>query len=447
MSVVWADSLGSPPRAHPRRRGTPAAAAPCRVAILGFGNVGRSLARLIARSPVDGILLTRIANRDIDRKRVDWLPPSIGWSDSLHDAVHARDVDLVVELLGGLEPALTCIREALASGKSVVTANKQVMARHGAALFDLAAKSGAELRCEGAAGGAVPIVRALAESLRADRVTRIAAVLNGTSNFVLERRASGASLADAVEQAQALGIAEADPSADLDGDDAAAKLALLSLFAFGARVDPAAVPRASVRAIRRADFALAQRLGLVLKPVAYIARGPENHAVDAWSGPALVARSSPLASVQGARNAIIVSGEHSGETILAGEGAGGEPTAVAVLSDVMSIARGGCWRPPVVAKGVAACQAPVLPHVVRLAVPSRADGVPPVVAGLHAHGLQVGQVMTLAGDARAAHVALGVDACRTADVRRALGAMQTSVAFQGAAVMPILTGDTDVGRV
>lgn len=443
MSVIWSDRLVSPPPAAPGRRRRTAAVAPTRVAILGFGTIGRALATLIAHSPACGVSLGRIANRGIERKRVDWIAASVQWSESLDEAVHATDVDIVVELLGGIEPALTCISEALIAGKSVVTANKQVMARHGAALFDLAHEHGVELRCEGAAGGVVPIVRALAEGLRADRIAQFTAVLNGTSNFVLERRARGITLDAAVAEAQNAGIAEANPDADLEGHDAAAKIALLSLFAFGAAIDPESVPRGSIVGIEEADFALAQRLGFALKPVAYAARSAIG--VDAFTGPALVSLGSPLAGCHGARNAIVVKGQHSGDTVLAGEGAGGDPTAVAVLSDVLSIAQRGHWQPPVVLPTPIACEAPYLPQVVRLELFNRHEGLPSVIAGLHAYGVRVCEVITLAGDVRAAHVALKLEPCRTIDVQRALAEIERSVPFRArAAVLPCFAGAVDV---
>jgi homoserine dehydrogenase len=417
--------------------GSPRLSGPCRVAIVGFGTVGRSVARLIARAPSCGVELIAICNRRIDEKRVAWLPGAIRWTDSIEHTVCAADVDVVIELMGGIEPALTCIRGAIARGKSVVTANKQVIARYGPDLFALAAHNGVDLRCEAAAGGAVPIVRALAESLRGDSVTALTAVLNGTSNFVLERVAGGVAVDEAVRQAQALGITEADPSTDLDGDDAAAKVALLSMFAFGTSLDPAAMPRASVRTIARADFALARRIGLALKAIAHVRRrDPE---IDAWVGPALVAAASPLAGATGARNAVVVEAQHSGETILAGEGAGGDPTAVAVLSDVLSIAGGGAWRPPAVRRA-SVCREPRVPHFVRLTVANR-DGVPAAIACLHRADLRVASVITLDAEKGLTQVALGVECCRASDIRAALEPIAAVCSGTGA-VLPVFSQTT-----
>jgi homoserine dehydrogenase len=354
---------------------------------------------------------------------VSWLPDRIRWTDSIEDTVLAPDVDVVVELMGGLEPALTCIRSALSAGKPVVTANKQVVAHHGAALFALAARAGVELRCEAAAGGAVPIVRALAESLRADRVRALTAVLNGTSNFVLERLERGARLDEAIAEAQALGFAEADPSADLDGDDAAAKLALLSMFAFGASIDPAAIPRTSIRALGAPDFALARRAGLTLKSIAYV--GNRGSGTEAWVGPALVAPASPLATTTRARNVVVVTADHSGQTVLAGEGAGGDPTAVAVLSDVLSIAARGSWRPPSVSASWARCDEPHVPYYLRVTLFNRAESLPSAIASLHRAGVAVDHVATLEADGQSTHLGLGLRPSAATAIRDAAAMVGT----------------------
>jgi homoserine dehydrogenase len=411
------------------------------VAILGFGTVGRALAKLIGDAPQCGVTLTRIVNREIERKRVEWVPDTVQWSEALDDAVRATDVDVVVELLGGIEPAYSCIRAALQAGKPVVTANKQVMAHHGVELFAIARRARVALQCEAAAGGAMPIVRALAESLRADRITRFAGVLNGTSNYVLERRAAGVALQDAVRDAQRAGLAEANPDRDLDGHDAAAKLALLSMFGFGVAIDPGSIGRRSIATIDRHDFVLAQQLGLAIKPVAYAARSIDGF--EAWTGPALVPLTSPLAAVSGARNAFIVSADHSGETVFAGEGAGGEPTAVTVLSDVLSAAHRGRCQPPLVNHTAVLCEDPAVAHLVRLEMFDRTVALPAAISRLHRHQLSVSNVMTVSGDS--GHVALRLLPCRTRQVDEALSTIVSDVPLRGRpAILPMLCGDPDV---
>jgi len=219
-----------PPVSHSR---------PSRIALLGFGTVGAAVARrLTGPEAVRGLQLTHIVDRRADHKRARFAPEGVVWASTL-DEILEGDIDIVVEAIGGLEPATDWIRRALTAGKSVVTANKQVIARDGIALWTLAARHGRQLRFEAAVGGAMPIVRAISDGLAGDRITRIVGILNGTTNAVLSRmEAVGCSLDQALADARSRGYAEADPSGDLDGDDARAKLAILCALAFGLRVDP-----------------------------------------------------------------------------------------------------------------------------------------------------------------------------------------------------------------
>src|SRR6185436_8521256 len=212
----------------------------CRIALLGFGTVGSAVARRLTSGPTQ-FQLTHILDRRAAGKRLALPATDVVWTTRIEDVLES-DADVVVELVGGVEPAADWIRSALLAGKSVVTANKQVMARHGAALLTLAARQGRQLRFEAAVGGAMPIVRTIGDGLAGDRITRIVAILNGTTNAVLScMEASGCSLDDALADARVRGFAEADPSADLDGDDAAAKLAILCQLAFGLRVEPSQI--------------------------------------------------------------------------------------------------------------------------------------------------------------------------------------------------------------
>jgi len=213
----------------------------CRTAILGFGTVGSAVARRLITDRQE-FQLTRILDRRAAAKREAFAAPLVAWTTAIDDVL-SSDADVVVEAIGGVEPAAEWIRAALNAGKSVVTANKQLMARHGDALLRLAARQGRQLRFEAAVGGAMPIVRAIGDGLAGDRLTRIVAILNGTTNAVLSRmETSGCSMADALDEARARGYAEADPSADLDGLDAAAKLAIVCGLAFGLHVDPSQIP-------------------------------------------------------------------------------------------------------------------------------------------------------------------------------------------------------------
>lgn len=314
----------------------------CRIALLGFGTVGTAVAhRLTSVDPVRGLQLTHIFDRRAHSKRhaLPGRPTSITWTARIEDVL-SSEVDVVVEAVGGIEPAADWIRTALLAGKSVVTANKQVIARQGAALATLAARQGRQLRFEAAVGGAMPIVRAVGDGLAGDRLTRIVAILNGTTNAVLSRmEAVGCSMEDAVRDAQARGFAEADPSVDLDGLDARAKLSILCALAFGLRVNPDAIETRSAATLGSADVAEARRTGGVIRQLAFADYDREHSALTAWVAPVAVSSGSIFGSTTGARNAAVITGAHSGDICVSGAGAGGDATAVAIISDVVAIAR------------------------------------------------------------------------------------------------------------
>ena len=313
----------------------------CRIAILGFGTVGAAVARRLAGPDgVRGLELTHICDRRADSKRGALREQSgVAWTTSVDDVL-SSDADVIVETIGGLDPAVDWIRRALLAGKSVVTANKQVIARDGQALLTLAARQGRQLRFEAAVGGAMPIVRAIGDGLAGDRITRIVAILNGTTNAVLSRmEETGCALEDAVRAARARGYAEADPSTDLDGDDARAKLAILCALAFGLRVDPAQIPGASASGITPGDVAAARRRGMAIRQIAHAEYERKTSTLTAWVAPVDVPRDSIFGRTTGAQNAAVITGEHSGETGIFGAGAGGDATAVAILGDIRAIAR------------------------------------------------------------------------------------------------------------
>jgi len=309
----------------------------CRIALLGFGTVGSAVARRLASAARD-FQLTHVLDRRAAVKRAALTAPGVAWTTRIEDVLES-DADIVVEAIGGLDPAADWIRAALLAGKSVVTANKQVMARHGAVLRPLAARQGRQLRFEAAVGGAMPIVRAIADGLAGDRITSIEAILNGTTNAVLSRmEARGCSMDEALADARALGLAEADPSADLDGDDAAAKLAILCALAFGLHVDPVQIDVRSSAGVTSRDLARAHAAGATVRQLAHAAFDRSTSTLTACVAPATVPAGSIFATTVGPRNAAIITGEHSGETVLCGTGAGGDATAVAVLSDLAAIA-------------------------------------------------------------------------------------------------------------
>jgi len=313
---------------------------PVRVGLLGCGNVGGALVRLVdehadvisARAGV-GIEITKVVVRDLGRDRDVKLPADRFTSDA--DAV-ARDpdIDVVVEVMGGVEPARTLITAALRAAKPVVTANKELIARHGPELFAVAAESGVDLLFEASVAGGIPLMRPLRESLAGDRIRRVMGIVNGTTNYILTRMAeAGSTFADALAEAQDLGYAEADPTADVEGHDAAAKAAIIATIAFGARVSPDDVYTEGITAVTADDIASAETLGYVVKLLA-VAEEREG-AIAVRVHPAMVPKRHPLASVRESFNAVFIEGDAVGELMLYGRGAGGGPTASAVLGDLV----------------------------------------------------------------------------------------------------------------
>jgi homoserine dehydrogenase len=316
-----------------------------RVALLGFGTVGSAFARRLTssrssflRSNSQPFVLTHIFDRRADEKRRSFATPSpLVWTSRI-DHILQSSADVVVEAIGGVDPAREWVRDALIAGKSVVTANKQLVAHHGPELWKLAERQGRQLRFEAAVGGAMPILRAI-DGLAGDRVTRIVGILNGTANAVLSRMERGGSLDDALADARRRGYAEADPSADLRGDDARAKLAILCALAFGVRVDPGEIPARTIEDVDANAFAAARRERGTIRQLAHAAFDWRRGALDAWVAPVVVPRDSIFGRAAGPQNAAVITGEHAGDIEMSGAGAGGDATAVALLSDVAAIAR------------------------------------------------------------------------------------------------------------
>jgi homoserine dehydrogenase len=317
-------------------------AARCRVGILGFGTVGSAIARrLTGPDSIPLLELTHISDRRAREKRARQPEPiaNLAWTDRVDDLL-ASDIDIVVEAIGGAEPAVDHVRASLLAGKSVVTANKQIIAHHGPALLALAERQGRQLRYEAAVGGAMPIVRAVGEGMAGDRVTRIVAILNGTSNAVLSQMdETGCPIDEAIADACARGYAEADPAADLDGVDAAAKLAILCAIGFGLRVAPSQIETRSTARLGPADFQEARLRGGTIRQIAHAEYEPERRALTAWVAPTFVARGALFARMTGPQNAAVVTGRYAGDITLTGIGAGGDATAAAAIADLAIIAR------------------------------------------------------------------------------------------------------------
>jgi homoserine dehydrogenase len=319
---------------------------PLRVALLGCGVVGSEVARLLVTHAGDlasrvgrPLELAGIAVRRPGRSRDLPVDPALFTTDA-EALVRRPDVDVVVEVIGGIEPARGLILAALENGASVVTANKALLAEDGATLFEAAEKHAADLYYEAAVAGAIPLLRPLRESLAGDRVRRVLGIVNGTTNFILTRMTeSGAGFADALEEAQALGYAEADPTADVEGFDAAAKAAILAALAFHTRVTAGDVHREGITEVTASDVASARAMGCVIKLLAIAEVSDDGTGVGVRAHPAMIPLTHPLASVREAFNAVFVECEAAGELMFYGRGAGGSPTASAVLGDVVAVAR------------------------------------------------------------------------------------------------------------
>jgi homoserine dehydrogenase len=315
-----------------------------KVALLGCGNVGSEVYRLLGDQAGDlearigaPLEVAGVAIRRPGRSRSVPVDPGLITTDAM-GLVSRPDVDIVVEVIGGIEPARTLLTTALRAGKAVVSANKALLAEDGQALHEAARAGGADLYYEASVAGAIPLLRPLRESLAGDAVRQVLGIVNGTTNYILDQMdTSGAGFADALEEAQALGYAEPDPTADVEGFDAAAKAAILAGLAFHTRVAAADVHREGITGVTPADIASARALGHVVKLLAICERGKGGVSVRVH--PAMIPRTHPLAGVREAYNAVFVEAEFAGRLMFYGAGAGGVPTASAVLGDIVAVAR------------------------------------------------------------------------------------------------------------
>jgi len=338
MGLSLRDTLIDEPakRPHSRARLEPLPSI-CKVAILGFGTVGKAVTELLCCSPSLQLRLTHIYNRNVDRKRVPWVPSQVRWTDNF-DEILASDVDVIVELVGGVRPAGDWVRQALCAGKSVVTANKHLIATEGDELLELARKANQRLLYGASVAGGVPVLCGLEQGLAGEKLFRLTGVLNGTCNYILSQMQNEVvSFTTALARAQELGYAEADPSHDLGGFDASCKLAILARVGFGAQLRPQDAYSRSIEGVEAVDFECARKLGCTIRQVSLAElRGTQLYAAVQ---PALVPLASPLAQVKDNQNVLITAGVHGGETVFSGRGAGGGPTSVAVVSDLVSISR------------------------------------------------------------------------------------------------------------
>lgn len=320
-----------------------------RLGLIGFGTVGGALVDLLNEQHDDvadltglDLAVSRIAVRDLSKPRSHDVGHAV-LTDNVDDVIHADDVDLIVELVGGVEAARVWVASSLSAGKSVVTGNKALLAEHGRELFDLARENNVELLFEASVAGGIPLMRALQYSLRGEPITRVMGIVNGTTNYMLSAMTdAGADYGDVLTEAQRLGYAEADPTADVEGHDAQAKAAIIATVAFGAAVTAADVPVRGISDVTAADIENAKALGYVIKLLAVVERvgSVPPYQISARVHPTMVPFAHPLATVGGSFNAVFIEGGAVGELMLYGRGAGGRPTASAVLGDVISAASG-----------------------------------------------------------------------------------------------------------
>jgi homoserine dehydrogenase len=375
-----AQSRSSTTKAAKKARG---AGKKLKIGLIGFGTVGRSVAKILCQDASGPLQLTHICNRNIEKKKIAGLPAQIRWTSNPDDVL-GSDVDVVLELVGGLEPAGDWVRKALRAGKSVVTANKLLICESGPELVDLARKMGKRIEFGASVAGGIPAIIGIQEGLAGDRLYKIAGILNGTCNYILTKmEATGASFREALKEAQDLGYAEADPSADVDGIDARAKLVILTQAGLRLRVRSEQILARTISTIESVDFVYARDLDCAIRQISLAQKDtPQGARLSAAVQPALIPSASLMAHAQGSQNIVTVTGEFGGRVIFSGYGAGGDPTAVAVISDLYAIAR-STGAPPELFPGAGETPESVsgdftVPHYLRFVVRDR----PGIVAAL-----------------------------------------------------------------
>ena len=395
---------------------------PLRIALFGFGTVGSSVARILVESKPQGLQLTHVFNRGVSRKRVPWAPAGLVWSEDA-DAVLASDVDVIVELVGGLDPAGAWIRRALEAGKSVVTANKKLIAYHGIDLERLAASKGGHLKYGAAVAGGIPVIPGLEQGLAGDRIERMEGILNGTCNFILSKMDEGAEYSAVLAEAQAKGYAEADPTEDVGGFDARAKLAILMRLALRVVVDPEEIVPQPITAVSAVDFSYARILGCTIRQVARAQQVKGR--VAATVGPMLVDLRSPLAWSRGTENMVVLTGHYGGDVVFSGHGAGGHPTAVAVVSDLLALAHDSrrVEIPSTPARLGAEFE---VPHYIRFTVVDRPGIVSEITGALAKERINIRAIVQKPGyPQHALPFVVTVEPCKSSAMQRALAAFRT----------------------
>ncbi len=397
-----------------------------KIALAGFGTVGRSVAKLLTKEGDGSLVLTHIFNRNIARKKIKGLSPSIRWTEKIDDLL-SSDADVFVELMGGIEPAGEWIEKALRAGKSVVTANKLLIAERGPELLKLAQERGQRLEFGASVAGGIPAILGIQEGLAGDRLHKIAGILNGTCNYILTKmEANGASFPAALKEAQELGFAEADPKDDVEGYDARAKLVILTQAGLRARVRSEQIACRPVYLIEAIDFVYAHDLNCTIRQISLAAKDCSNGLrISAAVQPALIPLSSLMAHVQGSKNLVTATGEFSGQMVFSGFGAGGDPTAVAVVSDLHAIARGGGAAPLASAARVEIPKTVsgdfTVPHYVRFVVKDRPGIIAALATVLSKHGISIDAILQKPGFPNSAlPFVVTLEACSSDVLTRAL---------------------------
>ncbi len=453
------EALASPAarRVTPKQRtnsvATPSVASRKRlkVALVGFGTVGRSVAKLLSLDPNGPLLLTHICNRNIEKKRVDWVPDRVRWTENIEDLL-SSDSDVIVELVGGLQPAGDWIRRALRAGKSVVTANKLLIAESGPELLKLARDTGQHIEFGASVAGGIPAIVAIQEGLAGDRLSKIEGILNGTCNFILtQMEANGASFAEALKEAQERGFAEANPRDDIEGFDARAKLVILTQAGLRLQVRSDQIPCAPISTVEAVDFIYAREIDCTIRQISLAQKESGAGRVNLFAAvrPALIPAQSLLAHVQGSQNMVIATGEFVGQIVLSGYGAGGDPTAVAVMSDLHAILRRSTVPPERQVSPGAPLQIPhtvsgefTVPHYLRFVVRDRPGIVAEVASILSKYHIGIDALLQRPGYPRSAlPFTMTLESCSSEVLAHALAEVgRLDFHVQPLLCLPILQG-------
>lgn len=398
-----------------------------KVALVGYGTVGRSVAKILTEDATGPFKLTHIFNRNIARKKTSGVPGEIRWTENIEDVL-SSDADILIELIGGLDPAGSWIDKALRSGKSVVTANKQLICQRGAELMKTARDAGRRLEFGASVAGGIPAIIGIQEGLAGDRLYKIAGILNGTCNFILTKMEStGATFQAALKEAQQLGFAEADPTADVGGFDARAKLVILTQAGLRVEVRDEQVIARPISTIEAVDFLYVRDLQCTIRQLSLAQKDTSNGLrLRAAVQPAVIPLTSLMAHVQGSQNMVMATGEYAGRMVFSGYGAGGDPTAVAVVSDLYSIAR-TAGAPSETLPAVPELPDSVtgdftVPHYLRFVVRDRPGILAEIAAVLAKYRIGIDAVFQKPGfPASSLSFVMTLEACDSALLQRALG--------------------------